>query len=130
MEGVPGVERFSVTSAGTVFSLPAQPRLVTPRAGPPIAFQPHDAGGQQLVLDLLTPQVVRAVTFNLRWHYPELGERLRIDRSDDGRVWEQTWLGWTGGLALTGAIADPLVVPIRIPLNDIRARYVRIYPPP
>ena len=130
VEGVPGVERFSVTSAGTVFTLPAQPRLVTPPAGPPIAFQPHDAGGQQLVLDLLTPQVVRAVTFNLRWHYPELGERLRIDRSDDGRVWKQAWLGWTGGLALTGAIADPLIVPIRIPLDDIRARYVRIYPAP
>ena len=32
------------------------------------------------------PQIVRAVTFNLRWRYQELGERLRIDRSDDGQV--------------------------------------------
>jgi len=130
VEAVPGIERFSVTNAGTVFTVPAQPVGRTPSAGLPIAFQPHDAGGQQLVLDLATPQIVRTVTFNLRWHYPELGERLRIDRSDDGQAWEQVWLGWTGSPAVAGAIADPLVVPITIPLNDIRARYVRIYPAP
>ena len=70
------------------------------------------------------------MTFNLRGRYAELGERLRVERSDDGQVWEQSWLGWTGGLALTGAVADPLLVPIRIPLPDIRARYLRIYPAP
>jgi len=130
VEGVPGIERFSVTSAGTVFTLPAQPQVRPPSGGAPIAFQPHDAGGQRLVVDLMTTRIVRAVTFNLRWHYPELGERLRIERSDDGQSWEQVWLGWTGGLAVTAASADPLVVPISIPLPDVRARYLRIYPAP
>jgi len=130
VETLPAIERFSVTGAGTVFQLAAQPRAVQAPPGQPIAFQARDAGGQQLILDLAAPQVVRALTFNLRGRYAELGERLRVERSDDGQVWEQSWLGWTGGLALTGAVADPLLVPIRIPLPDIRARYLRIYPAP
>ncbi|MEO7271598.1 MAG: hypothetical protein ABI211_06285, partial [Vicinamibacterales bacterium] len=130
VEGLPGIERFGVSSAGTVFQLAAQPRLVQPPEGPAIVFQARDAGGQQLVLDLAEPQIVRTVAFNLRWHYQELGERLRIERSDDGRVWQEAWLGWTGALAMLGAIADPQRVPIRIALPDIRTRYLRVYPAP
>jgi hypothetical protein len=130
VEGVPGIERFGVSSAGTVFQLAAQPRPITLPEGPAVAFQARDAGGQQLVLDLATSQAVRSVGFNLRWHYQELGERLRIDRSDDGEVWQEAWLGWTGALAMRGAIADPQRVPIRIALPDIKARYLRIYPAP
>jgi hypothetical protein len=73
---------------------------------------------------------VRGVSFNLRWHYPELCERLLIEQSDDGQAWRQAWLGWTGALAVAAAIEDPLVVPVQVPLPDIRARYLRIYPAP
>ena len=81
-------------------------------------------------LDSARPQIVRAVTVNLRWRYQELGERVRIDRSDDGQVWEEAWLGWTGALAVAGALTNPLKVPLTIPLKDIKTRYLRVYPSP
>ncbi len=130
VEGVPGIERFGVTSAGTVFQLAAQPRAVAQPDGSALVFQAREAGGQQLILDLARPQIVRAVTVNLRWRYQELGERVRIDRSDDGQVWEEAWLGWTGALAVAGALTDPLKVPLTIPLKDIKTRYLRVYPSP
>jgi hypothetical protein len=74
--------------------------------------------------------VVRGIGFNLRWHYPELGERLLIERSDDGQVWQETWRGWTGALAVRAAIEDPQLAPVRVSLRDIRARYLRVYPAP
>jgi hypothetical protein len=130
VEGVPSIERMGTTSAGTIFRLPAQPRDAGPITGAALLSQLRDAGGQRLEIDLGTVQVVRGIGFNLRWHYAELGERLLIERSDDGQVWQEAWRGWTGALAVQAAIEDPLVAPVRVPLRDLRARYLRIYPAP
>jgi hypothetical protein len=130
VEALPSIERVGMTGAGTVFKLPAQPREAPTMAGTRLPAQLLDAGGQRLEIDLGKAQVVRGVSFNLRWHYPELGERLLIEQSDDGQAWRQAWLGWTGALAVAAAIEDPLVVPVQVPLPDIRARYLRIYPAP
>jgi hypothetical protein len=129
VEGLPSIERIGSTSAGTVFRLPARAREA-PVAGAGIPAQLRDAGGERLEIDLGNPRVVRGVAFNVRWRYAELGERLRIEQSDDGQVWQQAWLGWTGALAVAAAIEDPLLVPVRVALPDIRARYLRIYPAP
>ena len=56
--------------------------------------------------------------------------RLRIEASDDGNAWETVWLDWIGGPAMAAALDDPLVVPLRIPLSNVRARYLQIYPAP
>jgi hypothetical protein len=130
VEALPSIERIGTTSAGTIFRLPARARELSPVSGAMLAAQVRDAGGQRVEIDLGSPRVVRGVGFNLRWHYPELGERLLIEHSDDGRAWERAWLGWTGALAVAAAIEDPLVVPVRVPLPDIRTRYLRIYPAP
>jgi hypothetical protein len=130
VERVPSIERIAASSAGTIFRLPAQPREAPPVTGSLLTWRLRDAGGERLEIDLDSTRVVRAVTFNLRWHYRELGERLLVERSDDGQVWEQAWLGWTGALAVAAAVEDPLVAPVRIPLPDIRVRYLRIYPAP
>ena len=130
VEGLPSIEWIGVTSAGTVFRLPAQPREPPAPVGAALASHVSDGGGERAVIDLERTRVVRGVTFNLRWHYPELGERLLIERSDDGQSWEQAWIGWTGALAVAGAIEDPLLAPVRVPLPDIRARYLRVYPAP
>jgi hypothetical protein len=127
---LPSIERIGATSAGTIFRLPAQPREPSSRDGAAVPVQLRDAGGQRLEIDLGRTQVVRGIGFNLRWRYPELGERLLIERSDDGQIWERAWLGWTGALAVAAAIDDPLLAPVRVPLPDIRARYLRVYPAP
>ena len=64
----------------------------------------------------------------MRHRYEDLAERIRIETSEDGNTWTESWLGWTGGLAVEGTLEDPLLAPIRIPLPAIHARYVRIYP--
>ena len=97
VDSVPGMKALGVAGAGTVFQLDAQPRFAAAPAGRALAFTRRDAGGQRLVLDLATPQIVRALTFNLRWHYPELGERLRVEQSADGEVWTSAWLGLDRG---------------------------------
>jgi hypothetical protein len=130
VEALPSIERVDSTSAGTVFRLPAQPREPPSSDGAVLPSQLRDAGGQRLEIDLGSTRVVRGLRFNLRWHYPELGERLLIERSDDGQTWERAWLGSTGALAVAAAVADPLVAPVRVPMPDIRARYLRIYPAP
>ena len=40
------------------------------------------------------------------------------------------WLSFTGGPTLAAALADPLLVPVRIALPDVNARYLRINPAP
>ena len=130
VEGLPSIERMGTTSAGTLFRLPAQPRDPDTIAGATLPSTLRDAGGQRLEIDLGNVLTVRGIVFNLRWHYPELGERLLIERSDDGQVWQEAWRGWTGALAVRAAIEEPLLAPVRVPLRDIRARYLRIYPAP
>ncbi len=130
VEGLPSIERMGTTSAGTLFRLPAQPRDSETIAGATLPSTLRDAGGQRLEIDLGNVLTVRGIGFNLRWHYPELGERLLIERSDDGQVWQEAWRGWTGALAVRAAIEEPLLAPVRVPLRDIRARYLRIYPAP
>ena len=130
VEGLPSIERIGTTSAGTLFRLPAQPRDADTITGATLPSPLRDAGGQRLEIDLGTMLVVRGIGFNLRWHYPELGERLLIERSDDGQVWQEAWRGWTGALAVRAAIEEPLIAPVRVPLRDIRTRYLRIYPAP
>jgi hypothetical protein len=53
-----------------------------------------------------------------------------VEASDDGTNWRSVWLDWTGGLAMAGALKDPRTVPMRIPLPDVRARYLRVHPAP
>ena len=130
VEGLPSIERIGTTSAGTLFRLPAQPRDADTITGATLPARLRDAGGQRLEIDLGTMHVVRGIGFNLRWHYPELGERLLIERSDDGQVWQEAWRGWTGALAVRAAIEDPQLAPVRVSLRDIRARYLRVYPAP
>ena len=45
-----------------------------------------------------------------------------------GQTWQESWVGWTGGMAVEATLADPQLAPMRIPLAGVKARYVRVYP--
>ena len=82
----------------------------------PVEVTVRDASGQ----------VVRGLRINLRWRHAEIGTESLVETSPDGTTWTLAWQGWTGALALSAAIEDQRLVPLTIPLPDVRARFVRV----
>jgi hypothetical protein len=128
VEGLPGIQWHGVTGAGSIFLLPAQPGPRDPPVGPPLAASVRDAGRSLLELDLGEPRLLSAIEFPLRRRYEDVAPRLRIETSEDGRTWTESWIGKTGGLAVEATLADPQLAPMRIPLPGVKARYLRVYP--
>jgi hypothetical protein len=130
VEGLPGIEARGTGSGGRIYVLPAQPAARMPAAGSILPAVAMEIAPERIELDLGSVQTIRAVEFAVRWHYRELGERIAIEASGDRATWSIAWEDWTGGPALAAAIASPLLVPVRIALPDVRARYLRIHPAP
>jgi 4-amino-4-deoxy-L-arabinose transferase-like glycosyltransferase len=130
IEALPGVTNAGSGSAGAMYLHPAQPRERIAGTGTPLAATTTLLPREHVVFDLGAPRTVRTIELPLQWHYPELGSRLAIETSLDGATWTMAWLDWTGGRALAGALEDPRIVPFRVPLPDVTARYLRIHPAP
>ena len=88
----------------------------------------RDAARYTLEFDIGETRPLSGIVFPLRRRYEDLAPRIRIETSEDGQNWKESWLGWTGGLAVEATLDDPEQAPIRIPLPGVRARYVRVYP--
>jgi hypothetical protein len=130
IDALPGIERRGISSPGSLFLLPAQPQPAPPPSGSALPAHVRDVGRDRLEFDLGGVRSALAIEFPLRSRYKDLGNRMLIESSEDGSHWREAWLGWTGGLALDGTLKDPLLAPIRIPLHNVKARYLRIYPAP
>ncbi|OFW21173.1 MAG: hypothetical protein A3G21_11110 [Acidobacteria bacterium RIFCSPLOWO2_12_FULL_66_21] len=130
VEGVPGVVRSGVTGAGRTYLLPARPRTREAETGEVYPARVEEQPQEHALFDLGSERIVRLVEFPLRWHYPELGERLAIEVSTDGRAWSTAWEDWTGAAALSAALRDERDVPVRLTIRDVPARYVRVHPAP
>jgi hypothetical protein len=130
VEALPGVRPFEASAASRIYVLPPQARE---RLAPPGTLLPavlREMASERVEIDLGTERVVRSVEFPLRWHYAEMGERIAIEASRDGSSWTTVWEDWTAGLAISGALKDPLEIPLRIPISDVSTRYLRIHPSP
>lgn len=130
VEELPGVERHGAGSGGLVYVLPAQPATRVPPPGPSLQTVITQTAPERIEVDLGTERTARAVAFPLRWHYPELGERMAVEASPDRSSWSTVWEDWTGGPALAAALADPVRVPVHLVLPDVKTRYLRIHPAP
>ena len=128
IEAVPGVQSPGASGAGTIFVLPAQAAPREPPIGPPLQASVRDAGRYLLEFDVGSSRLLSAVAFPLRRRYEDLAPQIRVDTSDDGQTWKESWRGWTGGMAVEATLADPILAPMRLPLAGVRARYVRVYP--
>jgi hypothetical protein len=80
------------------------------------------------VLDFGTTRVIRSLEFPARDRYRSVGRRIAVEVSKDGTNWVHAWEDWTAGAALAGALEDQVLVPVRLLLPDIAARFVRIHP--
>lgn len=130
VEALPGIERRYISSGGNTYVLPAQARERVARGGPPLPYTVTEEAREHVVFDLGDERVARTIEFPLRWRYGEMGLRLAVEVSKDRETWTTAWQGFTAGAAVAGALESPLEVPVRLPLADVRARFIRIHPAP
>jgi hypothetical protein len=129
VEGAGGVLREE-SGVGPVYVIPPQPSARTPPLGSELAVTPIEDKAGYAAVDLGSERTVRAITIALRWRYAQIGARLTVETSLDGVNWSTTWEDWTGAAALAGALEDQRLTPMRIYLDDVRARYIRVTPAP
>ncbi len=128
VRGLPGIESHGASSSGTLYVLPALPTARVAPIGDPWPSTARESGRDSTELDLGAPRIVRTIGFPVRWHFGELDPRIAIQGSTDGIAWSSLWEDWTGGPALAAALEDPLEVPVRITIPDVKVRYLRIRP--
>ena len=102
IEEVPGIQSHGVSGAGTMFLLPAQPAPREPPPEPPLQATVRDAGRYVLEFDVGQPYRLSAIAIPVRRRYEDFAARIRIETSEDGTTWQESWLGWTGGMARRG----------------------------
>jgi hypothetical protein len=118
------------TGVGPVYVIPPRPSLRRPPLGEDLPVTPVATQAGYAAVDLGAERTVRAITIALRWRYNEIGAKLTVETSSDGANWTTVWEDWTGEAALAGALEDQRVTPMRIYLDDVRARYLRVTPAP
>ncbi len=122
-------QMLGVSGAGRLYFMPAAayPRQVT--LGAPLTPVRGEAAGGWLTFDLGAVRSVRALVLRTRGHVVLLRTTLRVETSLDGSTWTAVADEPPGGLALAGALEDPLGVPMRVLLPDPSARFLRITAP-
>jgi hypothetical protein len=130
VEALPGIRAYDSTGAGRMYVLPAQPRGRPPALGVAKPFTLHETRAEHVELDLGREEFVRSVEFPLWWHYDEMGERIAVEASNDRVTWTTVWENWTAGPALAGALEDERKAVVRLPVADVKTRYLRIHPAP
>lgn len=127
VEALPGVEARGGSGGGAMFVLPASAIRRMPPEGN--AWPATVArSGESVLLDLGEQRTVRMIGFPVRWHYGELATRLTIETSRDGSSWSPIWDDWTGAPVVRAALADPVIVPVRLTVPDVQTRYIRVRP--
>lgn len=128
METLPGATLTDIGEA-TVYVLPPQPRLRVDPSGSALPAAATALPRDHLLLDLGRDRVVRTVEFSLGERHRYL-PRFAVETSRDGNAWTLAWEEGIGGRAFVGALEDARRVPVRIPLPDVSARYLRLHPVP
>lgn len=127
VRGLPGIQRHSTTGGGQIYVLPKKPATRVADGG---VEWPGGFDEQRGWIDLGAVRVVRTLGFNMRHRFLSLDRRMAFDVSTDGATWTRVWEDWTGAPAVAATLRDPLLAPVRLPLPDVPARYIRFGPAP
>jgi hypothetical protein len=124
---LPGIQWHSTTGGGHMYVMPRMPATRVAEGGIEWPGSYDEPNGR---VDLGEVRVIRTIGFPMRHRFLSLHPRIAVDVSPDGAAWTRAWEDWTGAPAVAGVLHDPLLAPVRIPLPDVAARYVRVAPAP
>jgi hypothetical protein len=121
-------ELTGIQTAGRVYLMPPAPyrREVRPGIAVDAAARVE---GDWIVSDLHQARMVRGLELRTHGNLVRLPADLRIDVSADGTNWQPVFEQRPGGMALLGALDLPRVIPLRVDLQDVTARFVRVNAP-
>jgi hypothetical protein len=86
----------------------------------------HQQGGETVVVDLGRERYVAAVRMDLGRLLGDFPHILVIECGDDRGTWETCWRGSAVAAALRGALQDPHVVPMVLPIDRGGVRRLRL----
>jgi hypothetical protein len=129
MDAQPDAQLLGVKGGGRLYRMPAVPFAPEPRAGTPVGGVTLTTDPGWLIADLKQPQRVGGVEVRTRGVLHVIPDELIVQVSGDGATWRTVFDARPGGVALRGALASPLTIPLRIDLGDVEARYLRIDTP-
>jgi hypothetical protein len=118
-----------IQAGGRVYLMPPASYARDVRPGARIESTAVRVDGDWLVADLRQSYDVRSLELRTHGNLVRLPKDLQIDISDDGREWRRVFEDRPGGLALKGALDLPRVIPLRVDLQDVTARFVRVNTP-
>ena len=116
---------LGIEGGGRLYRMPPAAYASEVRPGPPIADAAVRVDGDWLVADVRQPRGIRGLELRTHGKLLRLPRDLRIETSVDGTRWRTAFDDRPGGLALIGALQLPRVIPLRVDLRDVIARYVR-----
>lgn len=129
MNDQPGAQLLGVQGGGALYRMPPAPYAREPRAGTPIENVSLSSDPGWLIADLGRAQSVRGLELRTHGALHPMPDELVVQTSMDGKSWTTMFDDRPGGRLLAGALTYPRVVPVRIDLQDIVARYVRLDTP-
>jgi hypothetical protein len=129
MNSLPDAQMLGVQGAGAVYRMPPAPFAREARAGTPIEDVTLSSDPGWLIADLRRAQTIRGLELRTYGALHPLPDELVVQTSVDGKNWRVAFDDRPGGILLAGALASPRLVPLRIDLQDVTARYVRLDTP-
>jgi len=79
-----------------------------------------------VTIDLGAPKLVEGVETQIAGYLADFPRHLVVELSEDGLSWSSAWEGETALMTYVAALEIPRTVPLRIPLGNRRAQYVRM----
>jgi len=129
MDQQPDATLHGIEGGGRLYRMPPAAYARQVRAGTPIAAAAVRIDFDWMVADVQRPRGIRGLDLRTHGNLLRLPQDLRIETSVDGTRWETAFDERPGGLALIGALELPRVIPLRVDLRDVIARYVRVNTP-
>jgi hypothetical protein len=129
MDKQPDTVMLGIEGGGRLYRMAPAPYAQEVRAGAAIGDAIVRAEADWLVADVLQARALRGIELRVYGKIWRLPKELRIETSADGAHWQPAFEGGPAGLALVGALDRPAVLPLRVDLRDVVARYVRVNAP-